>query len=242
MKLEEKTFPFEVKSLTEAGSFEGYAAIFNKPDSMNEIVEPGAFTKSLKEGSSRPLLWYHDVRQPLGLVELTVDKKGLKVEGQLELEIKAAYEKYLMLKKKIIRGMSFGFKTIKDSWEGKFRRLNEVKLWEVSLATFQMHPKAVVTAVKSDDPKSFEEAVASLQRNITALEEFKEGKSISTGDRKIVDNAIEALNALQTAEPSPDTRREEKSILTPVIEGLEKSKASKPQPHLFDSLIRTLEQ
>jgi len=147
-ELEEKTFPFEIKELTDEGTFEGYAAIFNKPDALNEVILPGAFTKTLKEGKSRPLLWYHDPRQPLGLTDLEVDEKGLKVMGTLNLEVRAAQEKHVLMKQKAIKGLSIGFKTIIDAWEDAKRFLKEIKLWEISLVTFQAHPQALVMSVK----------------------------------------------------------------------------------------------
>ena len=145
---EEKTFPFEIKALTDEGTFEGYAAIFDTPDAMNEIIEPGAFTKTLKEGKTRPLLWYHDPRQPLGIVELEVNEKGLKTLGTLNLEVQAAREKHALMKQKALRGLSFGFKTIVDLWKESTRILKEVKLYEISLCTFGAHPAAVVSNVK----------------------------------------------------------------------------------------------
>lgn len=151
MDMEEKTFPFELKELTDEGTFEGYAAIFGKPDALGEVIEKGAFNKTLKEGKSRPLLWYHDVRNPLGTVELEVDDKGLKVKGEFDINVQAAREKHSLMKKKAIKGLSFGFKTIKDLWDGTTRILKELKLFEVSPVTFQAHPDALVTAVKQWD-------------------------------------------------------------------------------------------
>ena len=146
--MEEKTFPFEVKSLDDQGTFEGYAAIFGKPDSMGEIVEKGAFTKTLQEKDFFPMCWYHDVRQPLGIVYLVEDEKGLKVKGELNLEVQAAREKYALMRQKAIRGLSFGFNTVKDLWEGGKRILKEIKLFEVSPVTFQAHPQALISSVK----------------------------------------------------------------------------------------------
>lgn len=146
--MEEKTFPFEIKALTDEGTFEGYAAIFGKPDVHGEIIDKGAFNKTLKGNKSRPLLWYHDPRNPLGIVELEADEKGLKVTGEFDLNVQAAREKHSLMKKKAIKGLSFGFNTIKDIWDGSVRILKEVKLFEISPVTFQMHPEALVTAVK----------------------------------------------------------------------------------------------
>lgn len=146
--MEEKTFPFEIKSLSDEGTFEGYAAIFDTPDALGEVIEKGAFNKTLKEGKTRPILWYHDPRNPLGIVELEVDGKGLKVKGEFDLNVQSAREKHSLMKKKAIKGLSFGFNTIKDFWDGTIRRLKEVKLFEVSPVTFYAHPDALVTAVK----------------------------------------------------------------------------------------------
>lgn len=46
--LEKKEFSFELKELNEDGSFEDYAAVFDKPDQMNEIIEKGVFKKMLR--------------------------------------------------------------------------------------------------------------------------------------------------------------------------------------------------
>ncbi|UCD58009.1 MAG: HK97 family phage prohead protease, partial [Candidatus Hydrogenedentota bacterium] len=96
----------------------------------------------------RPLLWYHDSRNPLGTAELEVDDKGLKVKGEFDLNVQAAREKHSLMKKKAIKGLSFGFRTIKDVWDGTTRILKELKLFEISPVTFQMHPDALVTSVK----------------------------------------------------------------------------------------------
>lgn len=149
--MEEKTFPFEVKELTDEGTFEGYAAIFGKPDVFGEVIAKGAFDKTLKEGKTRPMCWYHDARNPLGIVELEVDEKGLKVKGDFDLNVQAAREKHSLMKKKAIKGLSFGFKTIRDLWDGTTRILKELKLFEVSPVTFGMHPDALVTSVKQWD-------------------------------------------------------------------------------------------
>lgn len=154
--MEEKTFPFEIKNVTDEGTFEGYAAVFNKPDVMGEIIEPGAFTKTLKEGKSRPMLWYHDPREPLGLADLKADDKGLHVAGAFDLNVQIAREKHSLMKMKAIRGLSFGFKTVIDLWDKAKRILKEVKLYEISPCTFQMHPGALITSVKQwDEQKPF---------------------------------------------------------------------------------------
>lgn len=334
MELEKKTFPFEIKELTKEGTFEGYAAIFGKPDAHGEIVEKGAFSKSLKEKDFFTMCWFHNPRDPIGIVYLVEDQKGLKVKGELNLEVQSAREKLALMKQKAIRGLSFGFNTIKDIWDGNKRRLKEVKLFEVSPVTFGAHPGAIITNVKqwdeqkpfpnehsariknpnlfdsetyrrkkdgtiygkikvpmsaaviwgklkehnkpSDNPfpqsirfptdnwtvvqakawlkdnnvkyERFEPASKSIEGVLEFLEDMKDmkaksGQEISAANLKLIDVANKALtNLLEVEEPSKDTPDEEKGIYSSIVEGLKKTKMDKPQSHLFESTIKTLEK
>ena len=239
-ELETKTFPFEIKELTDEGSFEGYAAVFNKPDGYNEVIEEHAFDKTLKSGTTYPLLWYHDVRQPLGVAEVEIDKKGLKVVGQLNLEVQAAREKYALMKQKAIQGLSFGFQTVKDAWNGSLRILKEVKLYEISPATFQAHPKALITAVKDKEPGSSQKPIEGAVEFIVAI---KGGPDITDAHKKLLDHAHKALTALLAdPEPSADTPGEGKGIFSSTVEALgsESKDADKPHAHLFGPTIQAL--
>lgn len=240
LKLEEKTFPFEIKSISEEGEFEGYAAIFGgKPDLYNEIIEPGAFKKTLSEKSQFPVLWYHDPRNPLGIADADTDKKGLHVLGKLNLEVQLAKEKRALMVQKAIRGLSIGFRTITDTIKDRIRYLKEIKLYEISLATFQVHPKALVKNVKA---LGFDSSLDSLKTVEEFLIEVKAGKMISSANMILINNAVKALVILLAkTEPPKDTQDTgKKSLFSSVIEGLETE--NKPHLHLFGSTIKTLEQ
>lgn len=236
--LEEKTFPLEIEELTEEGQFEGYAAIFGKPDLIGETIEQGAFTKTLKEKDFFPMCWYHNPTDPIGIVYLVEDSKGLKVKGELNLKVQSAREKYELMKQKAIRGLSFGFKTVKDLWQGPSRFLKEVRLYEVSPCTFPAHPKALISAVKQEFgriPQSIEGAVEYLEN------ELKSGRMISAANLKLINNAVEALVViLKKLEPLKDTQDDKKNLISPIIEALET--ADKPPEHLFDEAIKALEE
>lgn len=235
--LEEKAFPLEIKKLTDEGQFEGYAAIFDKPDAMGETIEQGAFTKTLKEKDFFPMCWYHNPHDPIGIVYLIEDSKGLKVKGELNLKVQSALEKYELMKQKAIRGLSFGFRTVKDFWQDNKRFLKEVKLYEVSPCTFGVHPKALISAVKQAGllPE------LKLYKGINEfLNEYKSGKMVSAANLKLLNNAVEALAAiLKKLEPSDDTQANKKSMFSSVIERLETE--NKPREHLFGSTIKTFE-
>ena len=238
-KLEEKTFPFEIKVISEEGEFEGYAAIFGgKPDLYNEVIEKGAFTKTLKEKSQFPILWYHDPRSPLGIADAEADQKGLKIFGRLNLEVQLAKEKRALMIQKAIRGLSIGFRTITDTIKDRIRYLKELKLFEISLATFQVHPKALVKNVKA---LGFDSSLESLKTVEEFIVEVKAGKMISSANMTLINNAVNALVILLAkTEPSKDTQDTgKKSLYSSVIERLETE--SKPQVHLFGSTIKTFE-
>ncbi len=81
MNREIKTFKFEVKEVDEEeGTFTGYAATFSKiPDSYGDIIDPGAFKKTIKERNKQiKILWNHYILEPIGRpTKLEEDEKGL---------------------------------------------------------------------------------------------------------------------------------------------------------------------
>ncbi len=210
MDYEEKTFPFDIdeKSLSAEGTFRGYAAIFGTTDAVGEVIERGAFDKTVKEGKPYPILWYHDPRQPLGVATLQIDNKGLKVDGELNLEVQAAREKHALMKQKAIRGLSFGFKTVKDVWEGSKRFLKEVKLYEISPVTFGAHHSALISAVKQwDEEKPFpNEHSARIKAPVLFDDESFRRKSDGTiyGSVKIPATISVIWGKLKSADKSTD--------------------------------------
>lgn len=148
--MDTKSFKFEVKDIDEQGIFEGYAAVFGNIDRTGDVIEPGAFRKTLQENPQLPILWQHNPAEPIGLTVAAVeDNKGLRVKGQLNLETARGREAYALIKQGVLRGLSIGYDTIKEAWEGTTRKLKEIRLWEWSLVTFPANPLAQVEAVKA---------------------------------------------------------------------------------------------
>ena len=136
----------------EDGMFEGYASVFGIVDQGMDVVERGAFTKSLGSGRKVKMLWQHDMAQPIGIWdEIREDERGLYVKGRLLKDVQKGREAMALLKAGAIDSMSIGYRTIEAAPEanGRVRKLMEVDLFEVSLVTFPMLPDAKVTAVKS---------------------------------------------------------------------------------------------
>jgi len=150
MKNKQRQFRMAVKSLNEDGSFEGILSPYGNVDDGGDLVEPGAFTKTLQEnGNKVPMLWQHKTDCPIGELVLQDTPAGLACKGQLLLEIPEAKKAYLLLKAKIVRGLSIGYDAIKAQAIDGVRHLKEIRLWEGSVVTFPMNTLALVGDVKS---------------------------------------------------------------------------------------------
>ncbi len=162
MKIEYKTFPFEVKEANDTspneGVLEGYASTFGNMDQGFDIVEKGAFKKTLKDNKGKfPILADHNPYEHIGWNESAKeDDTGLLVKGSVMLDVQKGREKMSLAKKaleiKAPMGLSIGYTTITaepDKENVRIRRLKELKLWEYSIVTFPMNTAAMVTAAKS---------------------------------------------------------------------------------------------
>lgn len=133
------------------GIFEGYASVFGVVDQGMDVVERGAFRKSL--GSRKvKMLWQHDMSQPIGVWDdIYEDERGLFVRGRLLKEVEKGREAMALLRAGAIDSMSIGYRTMEaiPEGDGRVRKLMEVDLFEISLVTFPMLPDAKVTNVKS---------------------------------------------------------------------------------------------
>ena len=149
-KREQKHLRFEFKDLTPEGKFVGLAAVYEIPDLGNDVIQKGALTKSIKRSKGRvPILWQHDTKEPIGIAEMEDTDVGVRITGQLSMSVPAAQKAYALLKDKVIDGLSIGFESLKDKVENGIRYLSELKLWEVSVVTFPMHPDARISSVKA---------------------------------------------------------------------------------------------
>ncbi|WP_417319838.1 HK97 family phage prohead protease [Emcibacter sp.] len=140
------------------GRFEGYASVFNVLDNGNDLVLPGAFRNSLRDRGTTgiKLLWQHDPREPLGVIEeIAEDHHGLFVRGRMLTRIRRADEAWGLVKSGALDGLSIGFHTRKSHRHADGHRiLQEVDLWEVSLVTFPMNDKARILSLKGEEGPS----------------------------------------------------------------------------------------
>lgn len=150
--LEHKALALQVKEVDdEAGTFSGYAAVFGNRDSYGDVIEPGAFSKTIAEkGGVFPVLWQHDPWEPIGVSsQMVEDEKGLFVEASVTKESQRGREALALMKMGAVKGLSIGFQVLQRSVDAGVRHLTEIKLWEFSPVTFPANELALVTGVKS---------------------------------------------------------------------------------------------
>lgn len=185
--------------------FTGYASVFNSPYSVadsrgvyNEIVNQGAFTKTLSERDDVKFLINHDgiplARTKSGTLELREDEHGLFVKAKLDESNPRVAEISSALKRGDLSEMSFGFHAIKDEFSenGETRTLKELRLLDVSVVTWPANPATLATVRGVD--------LGELQ---TVLAEARDGSF----DEDQVTKIKEAINQLTDLLPDPESSK-----------------------------------
>lgn len=172
-------------------TFEGYAAAYGNTDTDNDIIEQGAFAKSIKEGfpaKSIKVLWQHDARQPIGLpTDMREDSKGLWVKSKISRTAKGD-EALELMRDGVINRLSVGFSIPggKSQIDGQgIRHIYEGKLFEYSLVTWPANDQAIITGVKT----------------LTEMREFAEGAALSVKAREELLAELASITALLKGEP-----------------------------------------
>lgn len=149
--MEYKATEFKADNVdTSARTFSGYASTWDL-DQGGDIIQKGAFTKTLAERGNRvKILWQHS--EPLGMpVSMREDSKGLFVEGRIS-KTRLGDEALELMRDGVVDQMSIGFQIPqgKSSYDAKnIRTITEVKLLEFSPVTFPMNEAAHILDVKS---------------------------------------------------------------------------------------------
>jgi HK97 family phage prohead protease len=144
---------------TPAGFVEGYASVFNNVDLGGDIMEPGAFKKTLKErlktGDIKLVdshLVFREGTDAIigGVTDAKEDETGLWFKGVFS-SVQRAQDIRTKIREKFLNALSFGFDIIKaeaDKTDKNVRRIKEVRLYEISMVPWGMNPKAQLTLAK----------------------------------------------------------------------------------------------
>lgn len=187
----------------EKGIVSGYGSVFGNPDSDGDIMDRGAYRKTLMENKERmKFLWQHDMREPIGkFLEMDEDEYGLKFAAQISNTQKGQDAK-LLIKDGVINEFSVGFMPIKMS-EGDdgYNHIKEVKLFEISLVTLAANDKAIMTdyksEIKSDDIIEKLDSMIKLNNSIKSEEARLIMEYELRKYRGLLESYIESQKALQ---------------------------------------------
>lgn len=184
---------FELKA-DENGGIAGYFSTYDKePDSYGDIIEPGAFTETIKKreesGHPFPLCFNHDFSAVIGAVDKVEDtEKGPYIEAHF-LDTQQAQDVRKMLQSGAIYQFSFAYDilgdrkpTTEENEKGITNVLTKLEVFEVSVVTVPANQNAVATEVKSVDP------------------ETKQGKRNSKSDEDTIKEIINLAQSLLSKE------------------------------------------
>ena len=197
----------DLKRVDAAGTFAGYASLFNKEDLGHDIVAPGAFRDSLSQRGPTgiKMLFQHNPSEPIGIWDtLKEDARGLYARGRLMSEVARAREVLALMRAGALDGLSIGFRAIKGRRDARtgVRRLEKVDLWEISVVTFPLLPEARVAHVKA----------RAFAQNPPSQREFERWLTQDAGltrsqARAVIRHGLKGLTTQDAAAGHPPPRR-----------------------------------
>lgn len=147
------TTNLEIKALNKR-EFEGYGSVFGNKDWGNDVVMPGAFTRTLAEhkndGSLPMMFWMHDPsRVPGKWTEMREDDHGLYVKGVLA-DTPLGNEIHTLFQMKAVSGLSIGYIPQDTDYNSDgVRLIKQADLLETSVVSIPMNPRAQIAHAKS---------------------------------------------------------------------------------------------
>ena len=208
-ELERKSFKFELKEATEEGEFSGYAAVFWNVDNGNDIIEKGAFARTIVEDFDRIkiLSQHNDYDLPIGKpLELREDDHGLYIRGKIS-DTQKGRDIRTLLKDGVLTEMSIGYKPSVFEFDAQtgIRHLKEIKLWEVSIVTWAMNEQAKIDDVKAlyADMKTLTEELKSGKLTRSKVESLKPFIAVM---RELADMLSPFLDTVRQQDEEPKRR------------------------------------
>lgn len=205
--LETKNLTVEIKAEGE-GIITAYAAAFGNTDSYGDVIQRGAFSKTVAERKDKvKVLYNHDyysnlpVGKPLSMVE---DAYGLLTSTKMS-QTQMGQDIYTLAQEGALDSMSIGYSAVKATYPddeanaraGIWRIISELKLYEYSFVPFPANESAIITGIKSGEDLARE---IKRWRNILELNlSTKAGRVLSAANAKKILAALSELQDLVSA-------------------------------------------
>jgi HK97 family phage prohead protease len=164
---EVKSISAEVKDIdSKKRIVTGYLSNFGNKDYDNDIIEKGAFKKSITERKDQIyFLNQHNWSQPHGKFNVLIeDSKGLYFESEPLIDTTFSSDVLKMYEAGIMKEHSIGFSTVKSDYDKKrgVRTIKEVKLYEGSNVTMGANPETPFMGMKNLTLKEANDQVSKI--------------------------------------------------------------------------------
>lgn len=225
------------------GEFTALVSVFGNVDSYGDVVQPGAFERTLKEWSASgypiPVYWGHNLSDPdynIGsVIDAVETDRGLQVRARLDMDSPKAPQVYRLLKGGRVKEFSFGYSVRDAGWGVKDDRevyeLRDIQLFEVSVVPVGANPATELQTVKAHAERTGRAAAR-------ALEGVKAGRVLSAKNedalreaREELAAAIDTIDGVLSALDPPASEPEEEE---PDDEKSQDGKATEQEPEPDD--------
>jgi len=197
------------------GIVKGYGSIFGNKDSDNDIIEKGAYKRTIKNNGSRvKYLYQHDITKPIGkMKELYEDEKGLVFVAEVP-KTTFGNEVLELMKYGVIDENSVGIMPVKKDYdENGVRMIKEVKLYEISAVTIAANDEAKILEVKGESNE-----IDYLKKRFDNLIKVIRKGSVSDDLGYLIEYELEVLKSLiardKTHQSDEELTREESHLET----------------------------
>jgi HK97 family phage prohead protease len=152
-----------------SGIVKGYGSIFGNKDSDGDIIEKGAYKKTLEETGKRvKYIYQHDITKPLGVMkELYEDDKGLAFTAKVP-DTRLGKDVLELMRAGVITENSVGILPVVKEYDDdkEARYIKEVKLYEVSAVTLAANDEAKIQEVKGkkDNADVWKESISNINK------------------------------------------------------------------------------
>ncbi|KAB2397476.1 MULTISPECIES: phage major capsid protein [Bacillus cereus group] len=160
---------------------EQFSEMLGRNEQFKEKISRGAFKRAIEKGKEIHFLAEHDGEKILastrnGSLQLSEDTNGLYMSATVA-PTSWGKDYYELIKSGILKNMSFGFRSIKDSWkkttQGYFERtIHELELFEVSVVRDPAYSQSSISARGIDVVEEVEvpsEVKRKIVRNIQEM-------------------------------------------------------------------------
>ena len=160
--------------------FEWYASTKDL-DRGRDVTMPEAFKNSIEQFMENPIIFLqHDANKAIGsIIEATIDDVWLYVKGIVKTDKDNIFQD---LRTGVIKTMSFGYRITEyetiDTPDGVYWQINWLELFEVSLVSVPMNPKAKIKSKEELLGKWLNDEEYASNFQITKNDEYTFYKSI----------------------------------------------------------------